>query len=198
VFALEVRIRKPPNAVNQRRRRQCRMNRFWAGYLNPTLRRTEKEGHHTDARDALECAYPIASRAIVSGTVPDEKTVIHLGRSEVEVPTKVLLPRVLLSVDAEPSQLLYKPTSNIVTEAAIVDEVRLALSGVECGAPEHDVACDAHSTVTWSNDPAQAQPPERDVACNDDVRVSINGQLEGAAAVACSALFGPLNVPATL
>ena len=36
---------------------------------------------------------------------------------------------------------------------------------------------------------AQAQPPEAGVACNDDVRVSINGQLPGAAAVACSVWF---------
>ncbi len=28
------------------------------------------------------------------------------------------------------------------------------------------------------------------MACNDDVRVSINGQLHGSAAVACSELFG--------
>jgi hypothetical protein len=41
---------------------------------------------------------------------------------------------------------------------------------------------------------AQAQPPEADVACNDDVRVSIVGQLPGAAAVACSGWFGDLGV----
>jgi len=34
----------------------------------------------------------------------------------------------------------------------------------------------------------QAQPPERDVACNEDVRVSIIGQLLCTAAVACSDL----------
>ena len=35
----------------------------------------------------------------------------------------------------------------------------------------------------------KAQPSERDVICNNDVRVSIIGQLPGAAAVAYSALF---------
>ncbi|MCX5734986.1 MAG: hypothetical protein NTW68_11760, partial [candidate division NC10 bacterium] len=39
------------------------------------------------------------------------------------------------------------------------------------------------------NDPAQAQPPERHLACKDDVRVSINGQLPGIPAVACSVLL---------
>jgi len=37
-----------------------------------------------------------------------------------------------------------------------------------------------------SNVRTQPQPPERDVACNDDVRVSIIGQLPGAAAVGWS------------
>jgi hypothetical protein len=34
------------------------------------------------------------------------------------------------------------------------------------------------------NELRQAQPPEQDVNCNDDVRVSMNGQLRGGAAVA--------------
>jgi hypothetical protein len=43
------------------------------------------------------------------------------------------------------------------------------------------------------NDTAQAQPPEAGVGCNDDVRVSINDQLLGAAAVASSAWFGKVS-----
>ena len=43
-----------------------------------------------------------------------------------------------------------------------------------------------------ANVQAHAQPPERDVNYNDDVRVSWIGQLPGAAAVACSALFDAL------
>jgi len=42
------------------------------------------------------------------------------------------------------------------------------------------------------NEKGQAQPPEADVACNDDVRVFIVGQLPGAAAVACTVWFGDL------
>jgi hypothetical protein len=39
----------------------------------------------------------------------------------------------------------------------------------------------------------QAQPPEANVACNDDVRVSIIGQLPGVAAVACTVWFGDVS-----
>jgi len=39
---------------------------------------------------------------------------------------------------------------------------------------------------------AQPQPPECDVACNDNVRVSITDQLTSAAAVGWSDLFGKL------
>jgi len=41
------------------------------------------------------------------------------------------------------------------------------------------------------NGQAQAQPPERGAACNDDVRVSSAGQLPGTAAVAWSVFAAP-------
>jgi len=48
------------------------------------------------------------------------------------------------------------------------------------------------------NDSCQAQPPERDVACKDDVRVSTIGQLPGAAAVANSGLLNGVGLRLTV
>src|SRR4030095_959643 len=44
-----------------------------------------------------------------------------------------------------------------------------------------------HAPSCAAERPAQAQPPGVGMACNDDVRASIDGQLTGAAAVAWSA-----------
>lgn len=63
-------------------------------------------------------------------------------------------------------------------------------NGSWCTTEDREKDCNAEGDAHNSN--AALQPPETDVACNDDVRVSIVGQMAGAAAVDCTVWFGDL------
>ena len=118
----------PSDALNVRRRGQSGvdgLHRLWANVMPAG---TEEPS------PTLHPAEPLVAGGRIVGLEADHEAMLAAARLEGEVPAKIFLARVGGGLKATLTELLAEPAANVLTEAAVVDKVRLRVCTVEGGA----------------------------------------------------------------